>query len=107
MQTIFLTSSPFGPLDNSRTVIGLDPMNRFPEQVERYWRPQARCLVISAFPSDLKSCDFMRDSMEGSLRAAGLGLSVVKSHVESLGGIIGLESEINKGSTFWIDLPLM
>lgn len=38
---------------------------------------------------------------------AGLGLSVVKSHVESLGGIIGLESEINKGSTFWIDLPLM
>ena len=57
MQTIFLTSSPFGPLDNSRTVIGLDPMNRFPEQVERYWRPQARCLVISAFPSDLKSCD--------------------------------------------------
>jgi peptidase E len=52
-------------------------MNRFPEQVERYWRPQARCLVISAFPSDLKSCDFMRDSMEGSLRAAGLGLSVL------------------------------
>ena len=77
MQTIFLTSSPFGPLDNSRTVIGLDPMNRFLEQVERYWRPQARCLVISAFPSDLKSCDFMRDSMEGSLRAAGLGLSVL------------------------------
>ena len=77
MQTIFLTSSPFGPLDNSRTVIGLDPMNRFPEQVARYSRPQARCLVISAFPSDLKSCDFMRDSMEGSLRAAGLGLSVL------------------------------
>ena len=77
MQTIFLTSSPFGPLDNSRTVIGLDPMNRFPEHVEKYWKQEARCLVISAFPSDLKACDFMRDSMEGSLRAAGLGFSVL------------------------------
>ena len=38
---------------------------------------------------------------------AGLGLSVAKSHVESLGGTIGVESEINKGSTFWIDLPLL
>lgn len=37
---------------------------------------------------------------------AGLGLSVAKSHVESLGGSIGVESIINKGSTFWIDLPL-
>jgi len=37
----------------------------------------------------------------------GLGLSVAKSHVESLGGSIGVKSELNKGATFWIDLPLM
>lgn len=36
----------------------------------------------------------------------GLGLSVVKSHVQSLDGKMGVESEVGKGSTFWVDLPL-
>ena len=36
----------------------------------------------------------------------GLGLAVAKSHVESLGGKIGVESRIGKGATFWIVLPL-
>lgn len=36
----------------------------------------------------------------------GLGLAVAKSHVESLGGTIGVESRIGKGATFWIVLPL-
>ena len=36
----------------------------------------------------------------------GLGLSVAKSHIQSLGGKIGLESKVGKGSTFWVDLPL-
>ena len=36
----------------------------------------------------------------------GLGLSVAKSHVHSLGGKMGVESELGKGATFWVDLPL-
>lgn len=36
----------------------------------------------------------------------GLGLSVAKSHATSLGGTIGVESHLGKGSTFWVDLPL-
>ena len=68
MKTIFLTSSPFGPLDNSRKVEGFDPMNRLPENLSRFWKMNARCLVISAFPSDIPACIEMRESMERSIR---------------------------------------
>lgn len=36
----------------------------------------------------------------------GLGLSVAKSHVQSLGGTIGVDSKLGEGSTFWIEIPL-
>jgi two-component system phosphate regulon sensor histidine kinase PhoR len=37
----------------------------------------------------------------------GLGLSIVKHAVELLSGTLGVESEENKGSLFWIELPLL
>ncbi|HCE56415.1 MAG TPA: hypothetical protein DER09_01135 [Prolixibacteraceae bacterium] len=43
-----------------------------------------------------------KDARQGS----GLGLAITKTYVEMLGGEIRLESEINKGSTFFFTIPL-
>jgi len=36
----------------------------------------------------------------------GIGLAVTKSLVEQMAGRIGFDSEVGKGTTFWIELPL-
>jgi PAS domain S-box-containing protein len=47
---------------------------------------------------------FARVNPEESYDGTGIGLSIVKKAVEKMGGRVGLESEIGKGSLFWIDL---
>jgi len=49
---------------------------------------------------------FYRGSNTNNIVGTGLGLAVVKESISKLNGKIWVESEINKGSTFFVQLPI-
>ncbi len=48
---------------------------------------------------------FQRLHRQESYPGTGMGLAIVKKAVERMGGHVGAESELGKGSRFWVDLP--
>lgn len=48
---------------------------------------------------------FERLHTDRQYRGTGIGLAIVRKGVERMGGTAGVESEIGKGSRFWIELP--
>ena len=46
------------------------------------------------------------DSISKKYGGTGLGMAIAKQLVESMGGIIDFNSTLQKGSTFWFELPL-
>ncbi|NMA90730.1 MAG: chemotaxis protein CheA [Amphibacillus sp.] len=68
------------------------------EQAESYSDQQVYQLIMeSGFSTAEKISD---------ISGRGVGLDVVKNTIESLGGKISIDSELNKGSIFSIQLPL-
>jgi signal transduction histidine kinase len=65
---------------------------------------------IGIEPADLnrifEEFDRGRLTSDGSYRGTGLGLAIVKRLVDVLGGSIAVESEVGKGSTFTVTLPV-
>ena len=67
----FLTSSPTGPLDNSRIVDGFDDRNRLVLNLRRLWKEASRCLLLPADPDDAEFNDIIRDDMARILNRRG------------------------------------
>ena len=49
---------------------------------------------------------FFRAKNAANIEGTGLGLNIVKNYTELMGGSIKFKSELNKGSTFWVQFPL-
>ena len=49
---------------------------------------------------------FFRANNAANIEGTGLGLNIVKQYVELMGGTIGFQTQLNIGSTFWVELPI-
>ena len=85
--TLFLTSSPTGPLDGSRVVDGLDPMNGFVENLAARWPGSARCLIAAASPEEYAGNDQMAAFFAHALARSGLPCVCMDLWDDRAGGI--------------------
>ena len=48
---------------------------------------------------------FERGATSATYEGTGMGLAIVARAMQRMGGACGVESEVGKGSRFWLELP--
>ena len=84
------------------------------ENIGNAQEPELLVKIVDTGPgmSDELSARVFEDFVTGTtaydreVGGTGLGLSIAKRFVSALGGEIGVESVLGKGSTFWVKMPL-
>ncbi len=73
----FLTSSPGGSykIDGNRIACELENSNGFVDNIKKYWKENARCLIVSASPDDYIINDSIKNIFEKSFPMSGLSIS--------------------------------
>lgn len=49
---------------------------------------------------------FYRARNAGNIQGTGLGLNIIKKYIELMGGSITFESKLDKGTTFYVSIPI-
>ncbi len=91
------TSSKVKPQIHIRT-------EEYPENVVRLWI-EDNGIGIEAQHQERIFEVFERLHGNETYPGTGIGLAIVKKGVERLGGRLGVESDVNLGSGFWVELP--
>lgn len=63
-----------------------------------------RGIAVDALPRLFKPFERIDSAYDG-IEGAGIGLALSKNLAEAMYGSIGVESVVDKGSTFWVELP--
>lgn len=88
---------------NSRVIIKANFSNQFVEILVKDHGPgipqKEQPLIFAPFYR-------LPNIKNGNPQGNGLGLTITKLFIEKMNGSIGVKSKINKGSVFWIKLPI-